>query len=274
MSVNLDTINPSDNPNDGRIKINNNFNALAESAGQNNFSALTSSIISATTISASTIYSGSTNLYNIFLTSADGNDITRVQPGLNTYTGGTANLPTLNVTGGTFYNLTVTGNSSFQGFTATTVSATTITSSTITNVYRYEKTISQAELLTLDSIPVTISAVNLGLTSTQAAKFHQLDTEWWINPNGVPFSGSGANIVLKTNAGATAITHLPMAEVVGTTSVFTRQSNLLSSAFGSASVIAVTQNDGFYFESSGGAITGGGAAAFIKAVLYYEKINF
>jgi hypothetical protein len=49
------------------------------------------------TISASTIYSGSTNLYDIFITSADGNDITRVQPGTNITTGGTANEPTINL---------------------------------------------------------------------------------------------------------------------------------------------------------------------------------
>lgn len=48
----------------------------------------------------SRIYSAGTDLYNIFSTSTG--DVTRVQPGLNTYTGGTNNFPTVNVSGGTF----------------------------------------------------------------------------------------------------------------------------------------------------------------------------
>jgi len=43
------------------------------------------------------IYSGGTDLYNIFLTAAAGADITRIQPGTNTATGGTANFPTVNL---------------------------------------------------------------------------------------------------------------------------------------------------------------------------------
>lgn len=142
-------------------------------------------------------------------------------------------------------------------------------------VYKYEKTITQAQLATLDSVSVTISAGDLGLTATQAAKFHQLNTEWWIYPDGIAFAESASvAIVLKTNSGATAITHLPMVEVVGTTAVFTRQSNLLSSSFGSSSVISVTPNDGFYLSAGGGTISGGGPAAYIKVVMYYEKIDF
>lgn len=142
-------------------------------------------------------------------------------------------------------------------------------------VYKYEKSLSQTDLSTLDSIPVVISPGDLGLSITQAAKFHQLNTEWWISPNGIAFAESASvALVLKTQTGATAITHLPMVEVVGTTAVFTRQSNVLSAAFGSASVIAVIPNDGFYLTAAGGTISGGGAAAFIKAVFYYEKIDF
>ncbi len=69
--------------------------------------------LTASTISASTLYSGSTNLYDIFLTSADGNDITRVQQGLNTYTGGTDNYPTVNVSGLTIDNIYSSGNTIF-----------------------------------------------------------------------------------------------------------------------------------------------------------------
>lgn len=43
------------------------------------------------------IQSGGTDLYNIFLTANDGNDITRVQPGTNISTGGTDNYPTINL---------------------------------------------------------------------------------------------------------------------------------------------------------------------------------
>ena len=73
--------------------------------------------ISGTSVSATTFYSGSTDLSDIFLTTADGNDITRVQPGNNINTGGTANNPIVNldddislisvsattISGGTFY---------------------------------------------------------------------------------------------------------------------------------------------------------------------------
>jgi hypothetical protein len=78
---------------------------------------LSISSISSTTISGGTLYSGSTDLSSIFLTTADGNDITRVQPGNNINTGGTANNPIVNldddiylnsvsattISGGTFY---------------------------------------------------------------------------------------------------------------------------------------------------------------------------
>ena len=52
---------------------------------------------SATTISGGTIYSGATNLYDIFLTENDGNDITRISGGTNINTGGTANNPIINL---------------------------------------------------------------------------------------------------------------------------------------------------------------------------------
>jgi len=70
-----------------------------------------------TTLSATTMISGSTDLYNIFLTSAGANDITRVQPGLNTYTGGTGNNPTVNISGGTLNNLNITGGTLSSGGT-------------------------------------------------------------------------------------------------------------------------------------------------------------
>jgi len=76
---------------------------------------------SASTISGGTLYSGSTNLYSIFATLPDANDITRVQPGLNTYTGGTANLPTVNVSALTINTLSASGNSQLTSVTANTI---------------------------------------------------------------------------------------------------------------------------------------------------------
>jgi hypothetical protein len=90
--------------------------------------------LSATNFSAGTINSGSTNLYDIFITQLDGNDITRVQPGLNTYTGGTGNAPTVNVSALTINTLSVSGNTNLQAVTATTLSTDTINSGS-TNIY-------------------------------------------------------------------------------------------------------------------------------------------
>lgn len=86
-------------------------------------SAITISVnpnIVTTSINAGTILSAGTDLYNIFLTTADGNDITRVQLGLNTYTGGTANNPTVNISALTIDNIFVSGNSLFNSISATT----------------------------------------------------------------------------------------------------------------------------------------------------------
>ena len=101
-------------------------------SGNTNLQSLTATTFIATTISGGTITSGGTDLYNIFLTTADGNDITRVQPGLNTYTGGTDNSPSINVSALTINTLTASGNTSLQAMSATTVSASTLTAGTLT----------------------------------------------------------------------------------------------------------------------------------------------
>lgn len=54
------------------------------------------------------IYSAGTNLYDIFVTAAGASDITRVQPGVNTYTGGTSSLPTINISAATLSYLSAT----------------------------------------------------------------------------------------------------------------------------------------------------------------------
>jgi hypothetical protein len=118
--------------------------------GTNNIGGSSSSFnsLSATTLSAGTLYSGSTNLYSIFLTTADGNDITRVQPGSNITTGGTGNNPTVSVVASPSFNaLTLSGlTSSSAGATFANLSGTNIFSGSV-NVQTYFNLIN-AQLLT------------------------------------------------------------------------------------------------------------------------------
>jgi hypothetical protein len=95
------------------------------------------STLSAATLSASTMISGSTNLYNIFSTT-DTNDITRVQPGSNITTGGTDNFPVINVVDSpSFSSITASGSSVFNStlsagtFSATSAFVTTLSANTL-----------------------------------------------------------------------------------------------------------------------------------------------
>ena len=104
-----------------------------------------------TTLSATTFISGSTDLYSIFLTTADGNDITRVQPGINITTGGTGNNPTINLVASpsvnniTFSGTTIGGTVQAGAGTFTSLSAGTLSGGTIlsgsTNLYSIFATI-------------------------------------------------------------------------------------------------------------------------------------
>lgn len=123
---------------------------LAASPYVNDFTA--SGNTSLGVVSATTIISGNTNLYDIFQTTADGNDITRVQPGFNIFTAGTENAPTINFTSATIDNLTVSGTSTLDGTTASSLSANSITSTTsyVTSLYNSSErivTISGSSLL-------------------------------------------------------------------------------------------------------------------------------
>jgi hypothetical protein len=84
--------------------------------------------LSAGTLSGGTILSGGTNLYSIFATIPDQNDVTRVQPGSNITTGGTANTPIINLTASpSINNLTISGlTSSSDGATFVRLSGTSI----------------------------------------------------------------------------------------------------------------------------------------------------
>ena len=77
--------------------------------------------ISATTVSGGTIYSGSTNLYDIFALAGTVGQSNYVQPGLNTYTGGTSQFPTVNVSAATLNSLSFSGSTSLGTASATTI---------------------------------------------------------------------------------------------------------------------------------------------------------
>ena len=93
--------------------------------------------LSAVSISATTFYSGSTELGAIMQRFANGSggsssDITRIQPGSNIQTGGTDNFPTINlVANPTINNLNVTGTGIFNILSANNLSFSAISASTV-----------------------------------------------------------------------------------------------------------------------------------------------
>ena len=95
-------------------------------------SAITVSLTSNVTtnsINAGTILSAGTDLYSIFITQNDGNDIARVTPGSNISTGGTANNPIVNVIDSpSFNNISFSGIATGNGLSANTLSGGTILS--------------------------------------------------------------------------------------------------------------------------------------------------
>jgi len=100
---------------------------------------LTAATLYGTTLSAGTLISGATNLYDIFDVKGS-EDITRLQPGLNTYTGGTDNKPYINISAASLNNLSVSGLSQLTTISTTTLSAGTFISGT-TNLYNIFQTI-------------------------------------------------------------------------------------------------------------------------------------
>jgi hypothetical protein len=102
----------------GRNSINDQFSGTAEF---NNITLESGANFSGGT-GGGIIYSAGTDLYNIFITTADGNDITRVQPGTNTTTGGTYNFPVVNIVDSPSFNsITASGSSSFATLSASTI---------------------------------------------------------------------------------------------------------------------------------------------------------
>lgn len=96
----------------------NSFLGLSGGTINGNFNVTGSSFFQ--TISATTMVSGSTNLYNIFQAIGPETPSTLIQNGLNTYTGGTIEFPTVNISSATLNSLSVSGNSNFNNITATT----------------------------------------------------------------------------------------------------------------------------------------------------------
>lgn len=84
--------------------------------------------VTATSISATTFYSGSTSLQSILNNiGAGGGTQTFAQPGTNITTGGTSSLPTISVVSSPiFNNIVSSGAGQFNGLTASTLTATTI----------------------------------------------------------------------------------------------------------------------------------------------------
>jgi hypothetical protein len=90
-------------------------------------SGIYSTVFSAGTVSGGTFYSGNTELSTLFLGI---NGRTKVQPGINTYTGGTYNFPTVNISALTIDNISVSANSLFNTLSATSLSATSLSAGT------------------------------------------------------------------------------------------------------------------------------------------------
>lgn len=147
MSCNLQEIFNTDISNEHRltIKLNENFQSLSSCIGSGStsngaFLPLSGGTVTGNTrfsleLSASTLYSGSTNLEDIIKSLANpftgSTLLTSVQPGINTFTGGTQTEPTVNITGASLDNLYVSGDNTANSFSATTLSGQTIFSGSV-----------------------------------------------------------------------------------------------------------------------------------------------
>jgi hypothetical protein len=78
--------------------------------------------LSASTFSGGTFISGSTNIDTIFATQSSLTNLqTLIQPGINTYTGGTSTRPTVNVTGLSINTITASGDSTFVNISGNSI---------------------------------------------------------------------------------------------------------------------------------------------------------
>jgi hypothetical protein len=120
-------------------------------------SVFTGTLSGGSAFSAHTIYSGSTDVSLLFATPGQVLDSqTFVQPGTNTYTGGTPTRPTVNVSALTINNINVSGQSSFNTLTANTLfSGTTDISDLIVS---YWKKNGNNDLYSTVAVPLSIAS--------------------------------------------------------------------------------------------------------------------
>ncbi len=115
------------------------INAIMANVDMSDSNLMTLSLTS-TTISATTYYSGSTNLETIInniastYSSTGSSNTFYVQPGTNTYTGGTINRPTVSVSALTINTLVASGGTIFNPTIGSgSISATTIINNVLTS---------------------------------------------------------------------------------------------------------------------------------------------
>lgn len=138
-------------------------------------------------------------------------------------------------------------------------------------IYSYELTLTRAQIHSLHTVAIQISAADLGLSATQAPKVHPLLTEWRIKPDGSAFTRVlSPYINVRGVTGAAIITRLYMAELDGIVTNVLFRSGFPS---GQDAVQRMPANVGLYVDATGGEITGGGADATIVMTIYYEKIE-
>lgn len=107
--------------------LSNLLNTKLNLSGGTMTGGLITTSLSATTLSGGTIYSGSTDLSSLFATSTQiTNAQTFVQPGTNTYTGGTSLRPTVNVSALTINTLFASGNTILSSMTASTLTVNSL----------------------------------------------------------------------------------------------------------------------------------------------------
>lgn len=216
-------------------------------------------IVSATTLSAGTYISGSTNLYQIFAPFGSTGSSTFVQPGTNTYTGGTSSLPTVNISAATLASLSVSGSSTFSSISATTVSASTFYSGTTelsslftvslsggnnisvagTNLNPSIRTINNPNFNNLTASGTTTTPTIVGGSSTTQTLTYKTTT-------GVGATGSDHIFQAGTNGG-TELMRLTNAGVLimgGTTPLGSETISLQSNANTVSQIIARNTNNG------------------------------
>lgn len=188
--------------------------------------------LSATTFSAGTYYSGSTPLETIIASLAGGGSSTYVQPGLNTYTGGTASAPTINVSAATLFYLS-----------ATTISGETLYSGS-TNLYNI--------FLTAGQLSGTSVSAGANISVQQTGSDYKVSTVASPSINNLSFSGTATGVSLS-------------ATTISGGTLYSGSTNI-SSLFGSLSAQQVSQNQILTKANlSGSTFTGGVIAPSLSA---------